>query len=170
MWRETGKGFFMIIKEVTKEDIPVWLAIAHDGDAIIARMIPDIAVFYAGFNDYMQRKIQHHEAFKAHDTISGKCMGVIAFSKNNNRITFLGINKTANFHTIGTKLVEYALKELDNTKEITASVLDSNVGVFQKERSLFKTFSFIEANDKIMESGVQAIQMKRQPKENTIIG
>jgi len=153
----------MLIKEVTQKDITTWLAIAHEDDEIVARMVPDIAVFYAGFNDYINKKIKQQEAYKAHDTISGKCMGIIAFSKKQNRISFLGIPKNANFQTIGSRLVEFALKELDSTKEITATVLDSKAGVVQKERALYKHFSFVETHDKIMESGVQAVQMKKSP-------
>jgi len=156
----------MLIRAVVKEDIPAWLAIAHEGDNIIARMIPDIAVFYHGFNAYMARKIKQNEAFMAYDVLSGKCLGIVAFSKKNNRISFIGINKTANFQTVGTKLMEHALKQLDNKKEITANVIDSNTGVFQKERLLYKSFRFIETDDKMMESGVQAIRWKRNPKEN----
>ena len=151
----------MIIKEVTPEEIPIWLTIVHETDDIIARMVPDIAVFYMGLNDYMQKKVQQHEAFKAYDTISQKCLGIIAFSRNDNRITNLGIPKSGNFQTIGSRLVEFALKELDGTKEITASVLDSKAGVFQKAHALYQHFSFIETNDKIMENGVQVVRVKR---------
>jgi hypothetical protein len=151
----------MIIKEVTKEDITTWLGIVHETDDIIARMVPDIAVYYTGLNDYMHKKVLQHEAFKAYDTISGKCMGVIAFSRNDNRISYLGIPKSGNFHTIGSRMVEFALKALDCTKGITASVPDSKAGVFQKAHALYQYFSFMETNDKIMENGVQVVRMKR---------
>lgn len=151
----------MIIKEVTPEEIPNWLSIVHETDDIIARMVPDIAVYYAGLNDYMHKKIQQHEAYKAYDTISGKCMGIIAFSRNDNRISYLGIPKSGNYQTIGSRLVEFALKELDGTKEISASVPDIKAGVFQKAHALYQNFNFMETNDKIMENGIQVVRMKK---------
>jgi hypothetical protein len=151
----------MLIKEVTKEEISIWLGIVHETDDIIARMVPDIAVYYSGLNDYMQKKIQQHEAFKAYDTISGKCMGIIAFSKNDNRITYLGIPKSGNYQTIGSRLVEFALKALDGAKEITASIADSKAGVFQKAHALYQNFNFMETNDKIMENGIKVVRMKK---------
>lgn len=69
----------MIIREVTKEDIPAWLTIAHESDNIIALMVPDIAVFYTGFKDYIARKMTQHEAYLAMDIISSRLLGIIAF-------------------------------------------------------------------------------------------
>jgi ribosomal protein S18 acetylase RimI-like enzyme len=160
----------MLIKTLTEKDIPAWLALAHEGDEIIARMIPDLAVFYADFDGYMERKIKQQEAFMAYDVLSYKCLGIIAFSKNNNRITFLGIARTANYPAVGKRLMEHALNQLDNTGEITASVLKLNVGIFQKERELYKSLGFMETDDKIMESGVPAGIMKKNPGEKVRIG
>ena len=151
----------MLIKEITPEDIPAWLSISHEADDIIARMVPDIAVYYLAFTEYISRKLASHEAFKAHDTISGKCMGVIAFTREKNMINFLGIPGGGNLQTIGSRLVEHAIKQMDGSKEVFACVPDSTAGVFRKERNFYKSLSFIETSDKIMENGIQAVLMKK---------
>ena len=155
----------MLIREITREDIAVWLALAHEGDEAVARLVPDLAVFYCTFDEYIERKIAQHEAYKATDIISKKCLGIIAFSKNNNRISFIGITeKSSNFTGIGKTLLEFALKQLDSNKVISASVIDSNASMFKKERALYESFGFIDTHDKIMDSGVPAILMKKEPK------
>jgi hypothetical protein len=154
----------MIIRPLTKADIPEWLTLAHESDAVIARMVPDIKVFYHGFDEYMERKIAQQEAFMATDIISRKCLGVIAFSKNDNRISFIGITeKTANFTAVGQKMLEFALKQLDNSQEINAGVIKANAPIFKQERALYRSFGFTETNDTIMENGVAAIRCKRSP-------
>ena len=154
----------MLIKEITQEDIPVWLALAHEGDAAVARLVPDLAVFYTSFKEYMARKIAQHEAYKATDIISKKCLGIIAFSKNNNRISFIGITgKSSNFTGIGKTLMEFALKQLDRSKPITANVIDCNASMFKKECALYESFGFADTHDKIMDSGVPAILLKKEP-------
>ena len=151
----------MLIRALNEKDIPAWLALAHESDDVIARMIPDIAVFYDSFNEYMARKIKQREAFMATDVLTRKCLGIIAFSRTHNRITFLGITKKADFSVIGTKLMEFALKQLDSSKEITANVLKSTAGIFQKEQSLYKRFGFVETDNITMENGIPARQMKK---------
>jgi ribosomal protein S18 acetylase RimI-like enzyme len=151
----------MFIRALNEKDIPAWLALAHESDSIIARMIPDIAVFYHDFDEYITRKTEQYEAFMATDILTGKCLGIIAFSRTYNRITFLGVTKTAEFSVIGTKLMDFVLNQLDNTREITANVIKSNTGIFQKEYALYKRFGFIETDNKIMENGIPARQMKR---------
>src|SRR4030043_185695 len=153
----------MLIRALTTDDIPAWLAIAHESDEIVSGLIPDITTFYKGFDDYVTAKIKQHEAFMVEDRMSGNCLGVIAFSKSHNRITFLGVTKDADFQTVGGKLMEIALNQLDNTKEITANVLKSDAEPIKQERALYERFSFVESIEKIEENGAPAIQMKRPP-------
>jgi diadenosine tetraphosphate (Ap4A) HIT family hydrolase/predicted GNAT family N-acyltransferase len=151
----------MLIRALTKNDVPAWLALAHESDEIVSGLIPDIATFYKGFDDYMESKIKQHEAFMAADRISGKCLGVVTFSKNNSRITFLAVTKEADFQKIGGKLIEVALNQLDNTREITVNVLKSDAEPIKQERALYERFSFVESDNAIVENGIPAIQMKR---------
>lgn len=155
----------MLIRALMEKDIPVWLALAHEGDEAVSGMSADIAVFYEGFDDFMARKIKQHEAFMAVDQVTGKCRGIVAFSKNHNRVTFLGITKDTDFQEVGGKLMEFTLNQLDNTKEITVNVMKSDAEPINQERVLYERFSFVESDATIIEDGVPATQMKRAPEK-----
>ncbi len=159
----------MLIRALTKKDIPAWLALAHEGDDIVRAINADVAKFYKGFDDYMARKIEQHEAFMAIDRMSEKCLGIVAFSKKHNRITFLGITKDADFQKAGGKLIEIALNQLDNKKEITANVIKSAAEMIKQERDLYERFSFVASDATIVESGIPAWVMKKNPKEKAEI-
>lgn len=151
----------MLIRALTGEDVPAWLALAYESDEIVGRLIPDIDTFYEGFDDYMAEKIKQHEAFMAQDRVSGRCLGIIAFSKNNSRITFLAVTRGADFQQIGGKLMEIALNQLGNNREITANILKSDEALIRQERALYERFSFAEAANPTIEAGVPALQMVR---------
>jgi diadenosine tetraphosphate (Ap4A) HIT family hydrolase len=151
----------MLIRALTTDDMPAWLALAYESDEIVGELIPDIDKFYEGFDDYMASKIKQHEAFMAADRLSGKCLGIVAFSKKNSRITYLGVTQSANFQNIGGKLMEIVLNQLDNTREITATILKSSEASIQQERALYERFSFTESVGDIVENGLPALQMKR---------
>ena len=149
----------MLIRALTKDDIPAWLALAHESDDIVARMVPDITVFYDGFNEYMERKIKQHEAFMAVDRMSGKCLGAVAYSKKHNRISFFGVNKDADFQNTGGQILEVAMNQLEWGKEITANVIKSDAPIVKQERALYKKFGFKEHGKTIVEAGVPAWQI-----------
>ncbi|MGD1119306.1 MAG: HIT family protein [Dehalococcoidales bacterium] len=151
----------MLIRALSNEDIPAWLALAYESDEIVGKLIPDIDKFYEGFDDYMADKISQHEAFMAVDRVSGQCLGIIAFSQNNSRITFLAVTGGAGFQKVGGKLMEIALNQLDNTREITANILKSDEALIRQERTLYERFSFTEAVNPAIEVGVPALQMTR---------
>lgn len=151
----------MLIRALTQNDIPAWLALAHEGDEMVRGILPDIATFYEGFDEYIESKIKQHEAFMATDRMSGKCLGIVAFSQKHNRITFLGVAQDIDFQKTGRKLMEVALNQLDKTKEITVDVLKSEADIFKKERNLYELFGFTASGKTVSEAGVPARQMKR---------
>jgi len=153
----------MLIRAVKTGDIPAWLALAHESDEIISELIPDIATFYEGFDDYMDTKIRQNEAFAAEDRISKSCLGIVGFSQKNNRITYFQVAKNNDFQKTGAKLMEVALNQLDNTREISASVIKSDAEPIKQERKLYKSLGFIEDDKTIFEAGVPACLMKRPP-------
>ncbi|MHB8104611.1 MAG: GNAT family N-acetyltransferase [Dehalococcoidales bacterium] len=153
----------MLIRALTKKDIPDWLALAHEGDDVVRGLNADIIVFYEGFDEFMARKIEQHEASMAADSITGRCLGIVAFSKNHNRITFLGVFKNADFQKVGRKLMETALNQLDDTKEITVNVIKSAAIIIKKERALYERFRFFVSTETVKENGVHVVQMKLIP-------
>ncbi len=155
----------MLIRAVAIEDIQTWLNLSHKWDEVVNELIPDLSTFYEGFNDYMEDKIRQKEAFIAVDRESGHCLGIVAFSKKNNRITYLGVSKKSDFQSVGSKLLEVALNQLDKTTEISANVLKSSLVPLKQERSLYESYGFVEYDDTILEAGVPACLLKRSPSE-----
>ncbi|HEY31663.1 MAG TPA: GNAT family N-acetyltransferase [Dehalococcoidia bacterium] len=153
----------MLIRAVTMDDCQTWLNLAHESDEIVSRLIPDIATFYDGFDDYMKAKIRQNEAFMAVDRMSERCLGIVAFSKSHNRVTFLGVSTNSDFYIIGSKLMEVALNQLDNTKEISVTVLKSDSEPIKQERVLYESLGFTEHDGSVLEAGVPACLMKRPP-------
>jgi diadenosine tetraphosphate (Ap4A) HIT family hydrolase/predicted GNAT family N-acyltransferase len=153
----------MLIRAVTKNDCKAWLALAHEADEIVGKMIEDTATFYEGFDEYMESKIKQNEAFIAEDRISKHCLGIVSFSQKNNRITYLQVAKTSDYQKISEKLMEAALNQLDKTKEISVNVIKSDAEPINQERKLYKRLGFIEDDKAIFEAGVPACSMKRPP-------
>jgi len=151
----------MLIRAVTIDDTQTWLNLSHEWDEIVSNLISDISVFYEGFDDYMTDKIRQNEAFMATDKISGQCLGIVAFSRRTNRITFLGISRNADYQVIGLELIEVALNQLDSTREISASVFKSDLAPVKQERSLYESCGFIEYDNTILEAGIPACVMKK---------
>jgi ribosomal protein S18 acetylase RimI-like enzyme len=151
----------MLIRTVTMDDRQAWLALAHESDEIVSRLIPDIAIFFGGFDDYMRAKIGQNEAFMAEDRMSKRCLGIVAFSQKHNRITFLGVAKNRDFKKIGSKLMAVALNQLDNSREISVNVLKSDSEPIKQERLLYESLGFTEYDNTIFEAGVPACLMKR---------
>lgn len=151
----------MNIRAVTMNDWQIWINLAHEGDKIVKDLISDISIFYEGFDKYMKSKILQNEAYMATDEISGECIGIVAFSRKNNRITFFAVSKIFDLEKVGSKLIEFTLNKLDCTKEISVNVLKHEK--LLKEKELFHRFKFIEYDDSIFEAGVPACMMKRYP-------
>ncbi len=153
----------MLIRAVTTDDRQVWLDLAHESDEVIGKLIPSIVTFYEGFDAYAEAKIKQNEAFMAMDRISRRCLGIVAISKNHNRITFLGVAKKADFMKIGSKLMEIALNQLDTTREISVNVLKTDLKPIIQERLLYESLGFTIHDDTIFENGIPACLMKRPP-------
>jgi GNAT superfamily N-acetyltransferase len=142
------------------EDKYIWLGLAHETDKNVRDIITDIGIFYEGFDKYMEAKIIQNEAYMAVDKISTQCIGIVAFSKKYNRITFLGVSEKYDFDKIGFKLIEYTLPKLDNTKDISTNVFKGNHERLLQVKHLYEKFGFVEYDNTIFEAGVPACMMK----------
>ena len=158
----------MYTRLVTKEDVPSWLALAHEGDNAIRELIPDISTFYEGFDKYIISKIKKNEALMVVDSPSEKCAGIVAFSRKNNRITFLGATREADITAVGHKLLEMVLIKLDTSREIKANVIKSDDEIIKRERELYLEHGFIRDETEVVEAGVPAFSMKRAPEKPNI--
>ncbi len=147
------------IQSINEKDIPIWLALARESETIVKELIPDVNIFYEGFDAYMLAKIQQREAFMALRPDTG-CVGIVAFSRRHNRITYLGVSEGYSYLEVGSHLLEFALQQLDVSKEITSTVLKGSHPRLSEERQLYECYSFHAGEDTI-EAGVLAMVMKR---------
>ncbi len=93
----------ILLKVIESNDIPQWLKLSSEFDLYIKELIGSLSQWYDGnendiaFSEYMNSKIAKKEAIMAIDRANSACLGIIAFSGNNNSITFFGVSHKADF-------------------------------------------------------------------------
>lgn len=136
------------LKVIDPGDASAWMKLSHEYDGYIEELVGSLTAWYNGskkddtFSDYMNRKIQKKEAVMALDNVSNVCLGVVAISMTNNRITFFGISRDADFTSVSQPLIEYALKQLDRSRRITVNIIRHKADIFERERKAFSKYNF----------------------------
>ena len=70
------------IRTMTLDDLHIWKKFAHDiSDSIVKKLVPDISIFYEGFDSYMETKIKQNEVYMAVYESTKLCAGIIVFQK-----------------------------------------------------------------------------------------
>ena len=138
----------MLIRLAASEDKPAWLALSQEYD----KCINDLKLWYDGFDEYMDNKIKKNAAVIAVDRMSGRCNGLIAFSKAYNRITFFGINENADFAETANRLLTVALRQLNTNKDIAAILPEGVCPMLKKIISVCEKHGFVITNDEIIQS------------------
>lgn len=156
----------ILIKPVTKGDIGIWMELSREYDEYIKEMVSGLTHWYEGnetdmaFTDYMNAKIEKKEAFMAID--DKECLGIIAFSKTYNRITFFAVAHNKEFESVGDILMDHAFKQLDTSLDISINVIKSTAEHVRKEREFVKECGFVFSNEEL-ENGVPVDKMIKQP-------
>jgi hypothetical protein len=156
----------LLLKVVEAIDIPQWLMLSHEFDVYIKELVGSLSHWYDGnendieFSDYMNSKIVKQEAIMVVERANTCCLGIIAFSKNNNRITFFGVSHKADFEPVSMLLINYVLSQLDTNKQITVNVIKSDSEILNKERKIFADYGFIYRNSDL-ENGVPVDKLCR---------
>jgi hypothetical protein len=149
----------VLLKFVGLNDIPQWLKLSHEYDVYIIELVGSLLQWYDGnenniaFLDYMNSKIAKKEAIIAVGRANTECQGIIAFSRNNNRITFFGVSHKAHFEFVSKLLIDYALSHLDMNKQISVNIIKSDAEMLFKVREIFSDYGFIYSNSEF-ENGV----------------
>lgn len=158
----------IITKSMTTEDIPTWIALSNEYDDYVRGIVPDLTQWYEGnesdmaFADYMKAKIEQGEAIKAIEKNTNKCLGIVAFSKKHNRITFFGIYHSEDFFLTGEILMNCVFSYLNNNREITINVLKSKEKHINKHRELYNKYEFIYGSN-VLENGVPVDRLIKLP-------
>ena len=136
------KWLHLTIRVVTTADIPKWLELSKEYDSYVKELVQDLTEWYDGndtspaFDVYMEAKINKREAFMAVDGFDD-CLGIIAISRNKNRISFFGVSHKLDFREVGNNLIQYALDMLDDSKLISFNEISSNAHQIQKLREMY---------------------------------
>lgn len=139
----------MLIKWAANDDIPAWRALAGD----VAYVFGDAAMATdAKFNEYMESKISKFEALIAVDRASGDCLGVIGFSRTYNRISWFGVFERHRGKGIGKRLLATALRQLDNTKEISVITFREDDALGQPARAVYRKLGFVDADNTVSDN------------------
>lgn len=88
--------------------------------------------------EFMRRK--EAICIKDNEVIVAICL----FLKKHNMICFLGVCEEYRRQGLAAKLLEYAISELDNTKDITVSTFRKSDPKGTAPRNLYKKYGFIE--------------------------
>lgn len=155
----------LFLRPVQRTDIPIWCQLSHEYDPYVIELVSDLSHWYDGnesdtsFIAYMESKIKKEEAFMAVNT-AGEPFGIIAFSRINNRITFIGVFHNRDFFNTGKVLLDYAMLQLDKKSPISINVIKSKAEHIKKEMQLIKQYGFQYSNDEL-ENGVPVEKMIR---------
>ena len=148
----------MLIRLVDHSDIPKWLSLSNEYYCYVKELTHDLSEWYDGndtsptFDDYMQAKIEQQEAFMAVDDLDN-CLGIIAISKKNNRVTFFGVSHSTDFQAVGHELLRYALCILDNSAPVYINEIANPSPHIQKHGKLYTSIG-IEYSCESIENGV----------------
>lgn len=148
------------LRDMSACGISAWMKLSREYDEYIRELAGSLREWYDGsdssdaFGEYMRRKIKQNEAFMAVDD-SGECLGAVAVSKGNNRITFFGVSLSADFPSVSRTLIECALDRLDSARQISVNIPRHSAEIFVKEREAFSEYGFAPQG-MLKENGVPA--------------
>ena len=157
----------MQIRLITKVDIPQWRALSSEYDCYVKESVPDLSEWYGGndyspaFISYMHAKIAQQEAFMAVDR-DDTCLGIIAFSKKNNRITFFAVSHHADFNVVANALFDCTFAHLDISKAIYINEIISSSDWMGLHKKLYLDLGFAFYWDSI-ENGVPVKTFEKAP-------
>jgi len=147
----------MLIRWVTETDIPAWMALSREYDQYISKLTGDMARWYDGFDVYMARKIAQREALLA--TEGETCLGLTAFSRSHNRITFFGMSHAAD-ERAADALLAAALRELDLDQEITINTPKGDCPKLRNEKRFLEAYGFVVYDGAVLENGCPMFGMR----------
>ena len=100
----------MLITAAGITHVGEWLSLAREMEPIFGASMADDEQF----RQFVSRRIETGEALVALDRMNGNAvMGVIAFSRSGNCVVWLGVFSRYRRRSVGSKLTESAIRQLD---------------------------------------------------------
>lgn len=151
----------MLIRWATIDDRAAWIKLAGDVSSIFrSETMPTDESFLT----YVDSKLSKFEALIAVDRTTDDCLGIIGFSRTNNRISWFGVFEQHRNKGIGTKLLSTALRQLDNKRIITVDTFCDDYPLGQPARVVYQKFGFVEMNSTLFdEHGNPCCRMALEP-------
>ena len=149
----------MLILPLSEDKMPQLIVLARELEPLFEGAMADNPEFL----DYFRRKISQKEALAAIDRVSGALMGVIAFSRVHNRISWLGVFPQWQNQGVGTCLLHSALNQLDPTQGIWVTTFRDDNTQGLPARSLYQKFGFSDCDCDVLFDGHPRCLMRKQP-------
>jgi diadenosine tetraphosphate (Ap4A) HIT family hydrolase/ribosomal protein S18 acetylase RimI-like enzyme len=140
----------MLITIADSRHIDAWLSIAREMEPIFGASMAD----NPQFRDYVVRSTQSMKAIVALDRMNDdELMGVIAFSRSKNSISWLGVTTKYRRKSVGSRLVEAALRQLNATAAITVVTFVGQDANALAARALYEKYGFAVTDAAITHHG-----------------
>lgn len=139
----------MLIMWALPEDKSSWTSLAEHVSAIFGH--PSMAQD-KDFHAFMDSKLSKFEALIAIDRMSQECLGIIAFSKTHNRISWFAVFNKHRSKGVGTRLLSTALRQLDNTKEVSVITFAANNLQGLSARITYQKAGFVEKDPHVLDT------------------
>ena len=123
------------------EDFDNWLQLAKEVEPLFGPMVAEES-FQIALKDF----IEHEQAFCIKDETN--FCGAIAISKDENEILWLAVSEKYKGKGYGKLLVEYALNNLDNSKDIKVQTFSKEVKIGEPARRLYQSFGFVDSEQR----------------------
>lgn len=152
----------MYIGIATEDVIPEWLELAREVEPVFQGSMVENEEFHA----FMRSKINKNEVIIARDSDhQDALMGLIVVSHKNNKISWFAVLKKYRSMGIGSKLLEYAINELDSRNEIFVTTFREEYEEGKPARHVYQKLGFEDYDVNTFHHGQPRSLMRRMPKE-----
>ncbi|MBN1411671.1 MAG: GNAT family N-acetyltransferase [Spirochaetales bacterium] len=151
----------MLIKAVNNKYIHQWLELAKELEPVFQAPMAGVP----SFREFIQSKIENQEAFMALDRKEAlSLMGIIAFSRKSNRISWFGVFGKYRGKGAGSKLLECALSHLDFTRDIEVITFRENNPDSLPALAIYKKYGFEVVDENYLWEGQKRCLMRKSPR------
>ena len=148
----------MLVTTITLEYLPEWLKLAKKmGSVFQSPMAED-----KKFREFISKRMERHEAIMAIDRGGGNpLMGVIAFSRSSNSISWFAVYPESQNRGVGSVLLACALNQLDKKKDISVITFREGETRGISARHIYCNYGFVEVDGSLFHHGQPRCLMKK---------
>ncbi len=128
-----------MIRLLKEDDIHQWQNIIREVEPLFGSMLDDPTFLPA-----IKEAIKANIVFGYEDNMKHEIVGVVVVNRETNSIEWLAVSMKQKKGGIGSKLLEKAILELDNTKDITVQTFAQEVEAGIPARKLYQKYDFID--------------------------